>query len=178
MLIFLLGNRYWSTPKANTPSFDKPAVKAIVIACNTATAYGLDDIRAAVDLWKLPIMVVGVVEAGADSFVQDLPANGPTKRSSSDGHFGYLQQWCLSESHSSRGWTSRQTQSHSMAAGQSWIWQAQSKGTRLFWHRPKRNTRGQLSEIHVHRSMFPWQMCMVLKPKGCSVKWIDRRLGD
>ncbi len=76
--IFLLGNRYWSSSNAKAPSFDKPAVKAIVIACNTATAYGLEDIRAAVDRWGLPIMVVGVVEAGADSFVQELPANGPT----------------------------------------------------------------------------------------------------
>ncbi len=74
--IFLLGNRYWPSANAKAPLFDKLAVKAIVIACNTATAYGLDDIRAAIELWKLPVMVVGVVEAGADSFVQDLPANG------------------------------------------------------------------------------------------------------
>ena len=75
--IFLLGNRYWSSRKATEPGFDKPPVKAIVIACNTATAYGLDDIRAAVQLWELPIMVVGVVEAGADSFVQELAMDGP-----------------------------------------------------------------------------------------------------
>lgn len=74
--IFLLGNRYWPSTIAKAPVFDKPSVKAIVIACNTATAYGLDDIRAAIELWKLPVMVVGVVEAGADSFVQDLPGNG------------------------------------------------------------------------------------------------------
>jgi glutamate racemase len=73
--IFLLGNRYWPNANAKIPSFDKPAVKAIVIACNTATAYGLEDIRAAVDRWQLPVMVVGVVEAGADSFVQELQAN-------------------------------------------------------------------------------------------------------
>lgn len=75
--IFLLGNRYWSSRKATEPGFDKPPVKAIVIACNTATAYGLDDIRAAVQRWELPIMVVGVVEAGADSFVQELAMDGP-----------------------------------------------------------------------------------------------------
>lgn len=75
--IFLLGNRYWGSATAKEPSFNKTAVKAIVIACNTATAYGLEDIRTAVDGWGLPIMVVGVVEAGADSFVQELPANGP-----------------------------------------------------------------------------------------------------
>jgi len=74
--IFLLGNRYWPSPLAKTPSFDKPPVKAIVIACNTATAYGLGDIRAAVERWKLPVLVVGVVEAGADSFVEELPADG------------------------------------------------------------------------------------------------------
>ncbi len=74
--IFLLGNRYWANANAVAPSLDKPAVKAIVIACNTATAYGLDDIRAAVDQWKLPVIVVGVVEAGADSFVQELPSTG------------------------------------------------------------------------------------------------------
>ena len=74
--IFLLGNRYWPNANAKTPMFDKPPVKAIVIACNTATAYGLEDIREAIDRWKLPVMVIGVVEAGADSFVQDLPAAG------------------------------------------------------------------------------------------------------
>ena len=75
--IFLVGNRYWPSTKATQPVFDKPPVKAIVIACNTATAYGLDDIRAAVQRWELPIMVVGVVEAGADSFVQELAMDGP-----------------------------------------------------------------------------------------------------
>jgi len=76
--IFLLGNRYWPKANAPEPTFDKSPIKAIVIACNTATAYGLEDIRAAVERWKLPVMVVGVVEAGADSLVQELPANGPT----------------------------------------------------------------------------------------------------
>lgn len=75
--IFLLGNRYWSSKRATEPSLDKPPVKAIVIACNTATAYGLDDIRTAIQRWELPVMVVGVVEAGADSFVQELDLNGP-----------------------------------------------------------------------------------------------------
>ena len=42
--VFLLGKRYHG---ADGPRFDKPPVKAIVIACNTATAYGIEDIRAA-----------------------------------------------------------------------------------------------------------------------------------
>ena len=56
-VLFLLGRRYVQG--------QKPPVKAIVIACNTATAYGLEDIRAAVKAWGLPVIVVGVVEAGA-----------------------------------------------------------------------------------------------------------------
>lgn len=67
---FLLGRRYWRAPGAAAPVLDKPAVKAIVIACNTATAYGLDDIRAAVKAWGLPLIVVGVVEAGARGFAE------------------------------------------------------------------------------------------------------------
>ena len=60
--LFLLGRRY-----ANGT---KPPVKANVIACNTATAYGLEDIRAAVKAWGIPVVVVGVVEAGAQGLVE------------------------------------------------------------------------------------------------------------
>lgn len=62
--IFLLGKRAWAAD-ASAPHFEKPPVKAIVIACNTATAYGLEDIRAAVQRWQIPVIVIGVVEAGA-----------------------------------------------------------------------------------------------------------------
>lgn len=62
--LFLLGKRR-SAVGSNSPALDKPPVKAIVIACNTATAYGLEDIRAALKAWGLPVVVVGVVEAGA-----------------------------------------------------------------------------------------------------------------
>ena len=60
--LFLLGRRYASGPK--------PPVKAIVIACNTATAYGLEDIRAAVKAWGIPVIVIGVVEAGAQGLAE------------------------------------------------------------------------------------------------------------
>jgi glutamate racemase len=61
-VLFLLGRRYVKG--------QKPPVKAIVIACNTATAYGLEDIRAAVKAWGLPVIVVGVVEAGAQGLAE------------------------------------------------------------------------------------------------------------
>lgn len=52
----------------------KPPVKAIVIACNTATAYGLEDIRAALKTWQIDLPVVGVVEAGARGVMEMLPS--------------------------------------------------------------------------------------------------------
>jgi len=63
--IFLLGKCYWPRRSAEKPVFDKPPVKAIVIACNTATVYGIDDLLEAVELWQVPVFVVGVVNAGA-----------------------------------------------------------------------------------------------------------------
>lgn len=73
--IFLLGRRYWPA-EGRGPRFDKPPVKAIVIACNTATAYGLHDIRAALAAWKLPIPVIGVVEAAARGVMEQQPRTG------------------------------------------------------------------------------------------------------
>ena len=73
--IFLLGRRFW--PAAGTePQFTKLPVKAIVIACNTATAYGLEDIRRAVAAWKIPVIVVGVVEAGARGVLESKTTGG------------------------------------------------------------------------------------------------------
>ncbi|MDP1581514.1 MAG: aspartate/glutamate racemase family protein [Candidatus Didemnitutus sp.] len=62
---FLLGRRFWRAADETGAVMTKPPVKAIVIACNTATAYGLDDIRAAAKAWGVPVITVGVVEAGA-----------------------------------------------------------------------------------------------------------------
>jgi glutamate racemase len=70
--VFLLGRRV----SAAEPRFDKPPVKAIVIACNTATAYGLEDIREAIAAWKLPVIVVGVVEAGARGVLESKAEGG------------------------------------------------------------------------------------------------------
>lgn len=70
--VFLLGDRYWPSASHEIPRYDKPPVKAIVIACNTATAYGLEDVRTALSEWKLPVYLVGVVEAGAEGAVETL----------------------------------------------------------------------------------------------------------
>ena len=71
-VVFILGNRYWLSRSADSPRHDKPLVKAVVVACNTATSYGLDDIERAFERWKIPIFTVGVVAAGADGAVDAL----------------------------------------------------------------------------------------------------------
>jgi len=76
--IFLLGDRYWLCANAPMPQQDKPPVKAIVIACNTATAYGLETVSDALKQWELPVHLVGVVEAGADGAIQAI--NQPGRR--------------------------------------------------------------------------------------------------
>jgi len=71
-LIFLLGGRYWASATGQLPRNDKPPVKAIAIACNTATAYGLESIHAALKQWRLPVQVVGIVDVGAGGAIQSI----------------------------------------------------------------------------------------------------------
>ena len=61
---FLLGNKYYQN--ANDPNFksDKQPVKAIVIACNTATAYGFDNVDKFLKNSNLNLKVIGVINAG------------------------------------------------------------------------------------------------------------------
>ncbi len=72
--VFLLGRRYWPSATAPGPRDDKAPVKAMVIACNTATAYGLETITAAVKKWQLPVPVIGIVEVGAGGAVRAIAA--------------------------------------------------------------------------------------------------------
>ncbi|MCU0378718.1 MAG: hypothetical protein MUC78_10720 [Bacteroidales bacterium] len=62
---FLLGNKYYQSNVSRNYLQDKSPVKAIVIACNTATAYGLDTIRKFISDAGLDIGVIGVIDAGA-----------------------------------------------------------------------------------------------------------------
>ncbi len=71
---FLLGTRYWPTQNAAAPRTDKPQVKAVVIACNTATAYGYDMIKKTFEDWDIPVYLVGVVDAGALGAIEALTA--------------------------------------------------------------------------------------------------------
>ncbi len=74
--VFLLGNRYWASRSSQVPRRDKTPVKAVVVACNTATSYGLEDIHDALGRWDIPVFTVGVVAAGADGAVESLQKTG------------------------------------------------------------------------------------------------------
>ncbi len=61
---FLLSNKYYSNAKDTTVNIDKEPVKVLVIACNTATAYGKEYIEEFVKKANSNIKVIGVIDAG------------------------------------------------------------------------------------------------------------------
>ena len=69
---FLLGNKYFMAPDAGTLKVDKEPVKAIVIACNTATAFGLDLAKKALEYWNLELPLLGIINAGSKSGIESL----------------------------------------------------------------------------------------------------------
>ncbi len=74
--LFLVGKRYWPSRGSEAPKYDKPPVKAIVIACNTATAYGYDDVLAVLKSGGVPVFLVGVVNAGAKGALNSTGGTG------------------------------------------------------------------------------------------------------
>ncbi len=62
---FLLSSRYYPSPEAESFRADKRPVKAVVVACNTATALGMEAMRGFLRRAGLPLALVGVVDAGA-----------------------------------------------------------------------------------------------------------------
>lgn len=69
---FLLGNKYYENASDDEANTDKSPVKAIVIACNTATAYGKDDIEKFIADAGLDIKVIGVIGAGVRGALQTI----------------------------------------------------------------------------------------------------------
>lgn len=67
---FLLGQKYYLSPKDTSFRSDKQKIKAIVIACNTATAYGQADADAFMARTGLNIPVIGVINAGTRGTLQ------------------------------------------------------------------------------------------------------------
>lgn len=61
---FILGNKYYPSQNSSIYKTDKSPIKALVIACNTATAYGKENIEAFMKQAELDIKVIGVIDAG------------------------------------------------------------------------------------------------------------------
>lgn len=58
---FLLGNKYYNN---NELFLGKKQIKVLVVACNTATAYGLSDIEQFLEKTQSKVKVIGVINAG------------------------------------------------------------------------------------------------------------------
>lgn len=62
---FLLSDRYYPNAQSTQPMGKKPQIKALVIACNTATAYGKERVEMFLRKAEIGIPVIGVIDAGA-----------------------------------------------------------------------------------------------------------------
>lgn len=69
---FLLGQKYYMTGNDATFANNKQKIKALVIACNTATAYGQEEVDAFMAKTGLNIPVIGVINAGSRGTLQKL----------------------------------------------------------------------------------------------------------
>jgi glutamate racemase len=63
---FLMGNKYYADDKDIIANAGKQAVKAIVIGCNTATAYGKNHLEEFISRAGIELKVIGVIDAGAE----------------------------------------------------------------------------------------------------------------
>lgn len=62
---FLLSNKYYANDSEKKYSTDKQPIKALVIACNTATAYGKKHIEDFIRKTGIDLHIIGVIDAGA-----------------------------------------------------------------------------------------------------------------
>ena len=69
---FLLGQKYYVNSSDATFSTNKQKIKALVIACNTATAYGQEEVDAFMAKTGLNIPVIGVINAGSRGTLQKI----------------------------------------------------------------------------------------------------------
>ena len=70
--LFLLGDKYYKSPMDETPAGVKEKSKILVIACNTATAWGLNDIQVMLDRSGTGVRVIGVINAGVNALYDNI----------------------------------------------------------------------------------------------------------
>ncbi len=69
---FLLGRQYYAHAGEPDPTGVKAPCKILVIACNTATAYGLQDVKQMLEAQGKGIRVIGVINAGVKAALDAL----------------------------------------------------------------------------------------------------------
>lgn len=74
--LFLMDDDFFNNAIEETPTGQKPRVKIIVVACNTATAYGLDLIRSMIEQTGTDVKVIGVIDAGVSATLDELNLKG------------------------------------------------------------------------------------------------------
>ena len=72
--LFLVGDKYWTNPADKQKSGTMQPCKILVIACNTATAWGLEDVSNLLDLSGTGVKVIGVINAGVNALYNKLEA--------------------------------------------------------------------------------------------------------
>jgi glutamate racemase len=72
---FLLSNKYYLNGSETKYHNDKEQVKAIVIACNTATAYAKEHIETFISKTGINLKLIGVIDAGAKGTLEVFKKN-------------------------------------------------------------------------------------------------------
>ncbi len=75
--LFLLGNNYWIDPTDKNKEGIKQPCKILVIACNTATAWGLQDIQTLLGQSGTGVKVIGVINAGVNALYDKITKASP-----------------------------------------------------------------------------------------------------
>ena len=70
--LFLLGDKYYKNPMDKEAEGSKEKSKILVIACNTATAWGLNDISTMLSQSETGVKVIGVINAGVNALYDNL----------------------------------------------------------------------------------------------------------
>ena len=76
--LFLLDNKYWTNPADKQREGKKQPCKILVIACNTATAWGLQDVSNLLQLSGTGVKVIGVINAGVNALYDKLATSQTT----------------------------------------------------------------------------------------------------
>lgn len=74
--LFLLGDDYYMNPADKEAKGEKQPCKILVIACNTATAWGLEDVSTLLGQSGTGVKVIGVINAGVNALYDKIAKAG------------------------------------------------------------------------------------------------------